>query len=115
LGRFIGECCEVRKLAQMKSSTLFECYQQYAAAAGERWIPSKDLPHEMQRRGFDWKRTKTGSMYVGLELASGDEQNWRRVTAGDGTPASSSWRARIEKHMEHPSPDHGTFYGGIEF
>jgi hypothetical protein len=28
----------------------------------------------------------------------------RRVTAGDGCAGSSSWRARIGKHMDDPSP-----------
>jgi hypothetical protein len=51
-------------------------YQEFAAAAGERGIPNKDLPGEMQRRGFEWKRTKTGGMYFGLELASGDALHW---------------------------------------
>jgi putative DNA primase/helicase len=68
LGRFIAECCEVRKLGQVKSSTLFKRYQEFAESAGERWIASKDLPHEMQRRGFTWKRTNAGGLYEGLEL-----------------------------------------------
>jgi putative DNA primase/helicase len=69
LGRFIVECCETQKLAQVKSSVLFKRYQEFAQAAGERWIPSKDLPHEMQRRGYGWKRTNAGGLYEGIELA----------------------------------------------
>ena len=72
LGRFVGECCEVRKLGQVKSSTLFKRYQEFCEQAGERWIPSKDFPAEMQRRGFEWKRTKAGSMFHGIELAGVD-------------------------------------------
>jgi putative DNA primase/helicase len=68
LGRFIAECCEVRTLGQVKSSILFKRYQEFAEAAGERWVASKDLPHEMQRRGFTWKRTKAGGIYEGVEL-----------------------------------------------
>lgn len=68
LGRFIAERCMPRALAQEKSSTLFKQYQEFAQSAGERWIPSKDLPHEMQRRGFGWKRTKAGGIYEGIEL-----------------------------------------------
>ncbi|MGO9992854.1 MAG: phage/plasmid primase, P4 family [Steroidobacteraceae bacterium] len=75
LGRFIAECCEVRKLAQIKSSAFFKRYQEFAEHAGERWIPSKELPHEMQRRGFDWKRATQGSVFLGLELRS-DEPSW---------------------------------------
>lgn len=75
LGRFIAECCEESKLAQVKSSVFFERYQQFAQASGERWVASKDLPHEMQRRGFTWKRTKTGGVFEGLELAT-SAPNW---------------------------------------
>jgi putative DNA primase/helicase len=76
LGRFIAECCEARKLAQVKSSAFFKRYQGFAEQAGERWIASKDLPHEMQRRGFEWKRSKQGSFLLGLELMGSDDSNW---------------------------------------
>ena len=69
LGRFIGEACEVRPLAQIKSSVLFKRYQEYCEQAGERWIPSKDLPAEMERRGFTYKRAAQGvRVYLGIEL-----------------------------------------------
>ncbi|MES1195353.1 MAG: phage/plasmid primase, P4 family [Steroidobacter sp.] len=68
LGRFIDEHCEVKKLGQVKSSTFFQRYQQYAEQAGGRWITSKELPHEMQRRGFIWKRTKAGGVFEGIEI-----------------------------------------------
>jgi putative DNA primase/helicase len=77
LGRFIAECCEVRKLGQVKSSALYQRYQSYCEKAGERWVASKDLPHEMQRRGFDWKRTKEGGLFMGLEFSSAAEPDWR--------------------------------------
>jgi putative DNA primase/helicase len=76
LGRFIAECCEVRKLGQVKSSVLFKRYQEYAESAGERWVASKDLPHEMQRRGFEWKRTNQSSMYQGIELRQDGVTDW---------------------------------------
>jgi len=79
LGRFVVECCEVRRLAQVKSSVLFARYQEFAHAAGERWMPAKDLPQEMIRRGFQWKRTRVGGLYEGLELA-----NPLRGSTGDG-------------------------------
>lgn len=76
LGRFIDERCEVRKLAQVKSSAFFQRYQQFAEQAGERWIQSKELPAEMQRRGFDWKRTNAGGVFLGLELRADDHGRW---------------------------------------
>lgn len=76
LGRFIAEQCETRALAQAKSSVFFQRFQQFAESAGERWIAAKDLPHEMQRRGFTWKRTKTGGVYSGIELAASEMAPW---------------------------------------
>lgn len=77
LGRFIDENCEQSKLAQVRSSIFFQRYQHYTEKAGERWMPAKDLPHEMQRRGFDWKRTKTGGMYFGLQIRLENESHWQ--------------------------------------
>jgi putative DNA primase/helicase len=76
LGRFIAEHCEIRALGQVKSSTFFDRYQHFAEQAGERWVASKDLPHEMQRRGFEWKRQKSGSMFVGIELTGMFDPHW---------------------------------------
>lgn len=69
LGRFIAESCEVAPLGQVKSSALFKRYQEFCEQAGERWIPAKDFPAEMQRRGFTYKRERTGTrIYAGIEL-----------------------------------------------
>jgi putative DNA primase/helicase len=69
LGRFIDDCCNTSsQLAQVKAGVFFQHYQQFAEHAGERWMPAKELPHEMQRRGFEWKRTKLGGIYYGIEL-----------------------------------------------
>jgi putative DNA primase/helicase len=68
LGRFLDECCEVSPLLNVRSSNLFAAYQRFCETAGERWFPSKDLPAEMMRRGFTWKRTKHGGLYQGVTL-----------------------------------------------
>jgi putative DNA primase/helicase len=77
LGRFIGEHCDARKLAQVKSGIFFQRYQQFAETAGERWIPHKDLPQEMRRRGFEYKRAKDGGLYLGIELTT-ESDSWQR-------------------------------------
>lgn len=76
LGRFIDEHCDARPLAQIKSGSFFQRYQQYAEQAGERWLSHKDLPGEMQRRGFGLKRTKAGGLYVGIEFRSVEGESW---------------------------------------
>jgi putative DNA primase/helicase len=69
LGRFIEDCCNTTsKLSQVKAGVFFQRYQQFAEQTGERSLPAKELPYEMRRRGFEWKRTKLGSMYFGIEL-----------------------------------------------
>jgi putative DNA primase/helicase len=75
LGRFIGECCDARNLAQVKSGVFFKRYQEYAQAAGERWLASKELPHEMQRRGFEWKRVSGAGLYLGISLKTSSEND----------------------------------------
>lgn len=78
LGRFLEERCTVRTLAQVKSSALFTAYQKFCEEAGERWIPSRDLPNEMERRGFLHKRGTGGQrLYLGLELLA-REDRWDR-------------------------------------
>jgi putative DNA primase/helicase len=77
LGRFLAECCNTTvKLSQVKSSALFSAYHKFCESAGERWLQAKDLPHEMQRRGFEWKRTKAGGMFFGLELTQPEGDSW---------------------------------------
>lgn len=77
LGRFISECCITNnKLSQVKAGVLFQRYQQFAEAAGERWMPSKELPHEMRRRGFEQKRSSAGVLYLGIELPEPQGTQW---------------------------------------
>jgi hypothetical protein len=55
----------------VKASTLFRRYQEFAEQAGERWMAQKDFPAEIERRGFRYKRERTGTrIYEGLELAN---------------------------------------------
>jgi putative DNA primase/helicase len=67
LGRFIAESCEVRPNAQVKSSNLFKCYQEFCAHGGERWISSNEFPAELERRGFEQKRVTGGKVFFGIQ------------------------------------------------
>lgn len=73
LGRFLEEQCEARPLAQVKSGAFFKRYQGFCEQVGERWIPAKDLPAEMRRRGFDQRRSKAGTLYLGVEMAQTED------------------------------------------
>lgn len=78
LGRFIAERCTVRNLAQVKASEFQKAYATFCRDADERPIPSKDLPAELERRGYSYQRTKAARLYVGLELTveEGPEGRW---------------------------------------
>jgi putative DNA primase/helicase len=68
LGRFLAERCQCSRILTIRSGEMFSAYQKFAENAGERWLPSKDLPAEMTRRGFKWKRINTGGVYEGVAL-----------------------------------------------
>ncbi len=76
LGRFIEECCEVRNLAQVKARVLYQRYQQFCEQSNERWLPGKDFPHEMRRRGFESKKIAAGNVYLGIELNQPEAAPW---------------------------------------
>lgn len=77
LGRFIEECCEVLLLGDVRSSDFLKRYREFAEAAGERAMQSKDLPAEMQRRGFKWKRTKNGGRFEGIRFPITEPHSWQ--------------------------------------
>ena len=76
LGRFIDERCEVGKLHQVQSSAFFTAFQRYCEQANERGTSSKDLPAEMERRGYTYKRTMTGRIFLGISLKQPAETRW---------------------------------------
>ncbi len=77
LGRFIADHCDTSsKLSQVKSGVFFKRYQQFAETGGERWLSNKELPYEMHRRGFEWKRTKESSVYLGIALRLDEREQW---------------------------------------
>jgi putative DNA primase/helicase len=77
VGRFLSECCQIRALAQVKASVLFERYRSFCDRSDERSLPLKDFPGEMERRGFSRKREKSGVLFLGLELIASDVSDWR--------------------------------------
>lgn len=68
LGRFIEEECETGKEMEIKASVFFLAYQKFCEASGERWTSSKELPDELKRRSFGYKRTEVARLYTGLRI-----------------------------------------------
>ena len=77
LGKFIAEKCTVHPTDQVKSGVLFNVYRTFCEQAGERWLPNKDLPAEMERRGFQYRRRGDGRLYLGIRLNSAEMPDWQ--------------------------------------
>lgn len=75
LGRFITDHCEARPAFDVKSAAFFKKYRQFCEDSGERWVSSKMLPHEMERRGFKQKRLASGVVFLGIQIAA-TQQDW---------------------------------------
>jgi hypothetical protein len=66
---------------------------------GERWIAGKDLPHEMQRRGFEQKRMSAGMMCLGSSRAVR-----ARIWANTSTPPRSTCGSLSRRRVSAARP-----------
>jgi len=68
LGAFLEEKCERKIGARCQSSVLYKKYREHCEATSDRYMPNKDFPHELEKRGI--KRVKShGAMYFqGIEV-----------------------------------------------
>jgi len=64
-------------LGQVKASEFQKAYGDFCRSADERPIPSKDLPTELQRRGFGYRRSKATRLYEGIELPVTPDDRFR--------------------------------------
>jgi putative DNA primase/helicase len=71
LGSFITEKCSQRRVAQEKASTFQKAFFEYCRDMDEKPIPAKDLPAELQRRGYGYRRANNGRFYEGIEIDHG--------------------------------------------
>jgi putative DNA primase/helicase len=74
LGRFIEEQCDQNRMLTVRSSHFYSSYKAFCDSAGDRAMPSKDLPGEMERRGYKWKKTKIGAVFEGLGIRLSSEK-----------------------------------------
>lgn len=86
LGRFIAECCTTGKLAQVKAFAFQKAYSDFCRAADERPLPAKDLPAELERRGFTYRRTKSARIYEGVALITPPDRQFGREEDDGGIP-----------------------------
>lgn len=74
--RFIDERCMTGTHFTVRSSQLFQAWQQWCSAQGEESGTAKAFTTDLQNRGYDTHRTKIGIMWRGIGLAAeGDEDD----------------------------------------
>lgn len=100
LGRFIGEGCEVRPLAQVKSSSFYKAFKEFCEQAGERCTSAKDLPPK-------WSAEGSSTSGIAPVRGSTSASQWRcnptgvvMMTRDDASSASS---LNVRAHRKEPA------------
>ena len=66
---FLEECCEIDQTYSEKAGPLYETYRIYCDQIGEHYKRNRlDFKTALLSAGCEWKKTKTGAMYYGIQL-----------------------------------------------
>jgi len=120
LGEFLREKCMDETGARIAAGQLFQAYEAWTHANGEKAVTARTFGLRLKERGFTAERTKHERSWGGLRLRSaidpepGDAST--AVTHGDPASTISASRARVEALSENPghqaSPVTSTSPGG---
>jgi putative DNA primase/helicase len=91
LVHFLEEACIVSLTASCPWSQLYETYQSWAGAAGERPMSQPALGEALEARGFEKKRIRSGRIWVGVAPRG---EFGVAVSAGAGISDNSSMPPR---------------------
>lgn len=69
LSHFLGDCCIVDKTAKVGAGQLLSAYRGYCSETGEYCRRQDELKTALSAAGYDWKKTKNGAFYFGLNLS----------------------------------------------
>ncbi len=72
MGIFLDECCETGDGLECKSGELYEEFRAYCLRTGEYARTNADFVLELEKRGFDRKKKKSGMWVQGLQLKDTD-------------------------------------------
>lgn len=67
LAKFILECCEMDAKASVQSGWFHTEFTRWCAEEGEESLSVKDFKAAMLKKGFTYKRGKTGSLWAGIK------------------------------------------------
>ncbi|MBR3375722.1 MAG: primase C-terminal domain-containing protein [Firmicutes bacterium] len=72
MGLFLEECCDTGDGLECKSGELYEEFRAYCLRTGEYARTNADFVLELEKRGFDRKKKKSGMWVQGLQLKNAD-------------------------------------------
>ena len=72
MGQFLEECCYVGKSYQEKSGELYQKYRCFCASNGEFTRSTTDFYCELERLGFERRKTKKGAFVYGIMVKEED-------------------------------------------
>jgi putative DNA primase/helicase len=75
MGKWIEECCTVKKSLKVKSSEAYKAYAKYVDDAGEGVVSQKRFSQRMISRGFEIK-SSNGSWIFGIDITPAAAPGW---------------------------------------
>jgi P4 family phage/plasmid primase-like protien len=73
LGRFLNDCCLIKKNLETKGKMLYAAYHRWANDSGERPITQTAFGRKLGEKGFDSYHSRNGVIWIGLGLIDEDE------------------------------------------
>ena len=72
MSHFLDECCDIGEGTECKSGDLYEEFRAYCLRTGEYARTNADFVLELEKRGFDRKKKKSGMWVQGLQVKNAD-------------------------------------------
>lgn len=69
LSHFLEDCCIVDKTSKVGAGQLLSAYRGYCSETGEYCRRQDELKAALSAAGYEWKKTKNGAFYFGLNLS----------------------------------------------
>lgn len=75
VARYVSETCEVSPYVSERSRALYASWQRWAVADGAESVTEKAFAKELDRLGYEARRTKAGMVRAGLKLLADEAEN----------------------------------------
>jgi putative DNA primase/helicase len=75
---FMDECCAICGDAKVASSRLYGRYRDWCKDCGEKPLATRFFGPQLEAKGFQKKKTKTGMVYFGIGLHAAEYDNEER-------------------------------------